>query len=29
MKYPGVEYYPVHGKPYDWRDDPKYNEDVT
>lgn len=29
MKYPGVEYYPAHAKPYDWRDDPKYNEDIT
>lgn len=29
MKYPGVDYNPAHGKPYDWRDDPKYNPDVT
>lgn len=27
MYYPGVNYNEAHGKPYDWRDDPKYNPD--
>lgn len=29
MKYPGINYYPAHAHEYDWRDDPKYNPDIT
>ena len=29
MKYEGVEYGTNHYKEYDWRDDPKFNEDIT
>lgn len=29
MKYEGVEYGTNHYKEYDWRDDPRFNEDIT
>ena len=29
MKYEGVEYGTNHYNEYDWRDDPRFNEDIT